>query len=56
MSAHMLLSLLNAGLWKYHARMSDLVPFQDKLKISIYLSLDKYKCIKKIQFCISYFY
>ena len=28
---------------------------QDKLKISIYLSLDKYKCIKLIQFCISYF-
>ena len=28
---------------------------QDKLKISIYLSLDKYKCIKWIQFCISYF-
>ena len=28
---------------------------QDKLKIYIYLSLDKYKCIKLIQFCISYF-
>ena len=28
---------------------------QDKLKISIYLSLDKYKCIKLIKFCISYF-
>ena len=28
---------------------------QDKLKISIYVSLDKYKCIKLIQFCISYF-
>ena len=28
---------------------------QDKLKISIYLSLDKYKCIKLIQFCIPYF-
>ena len=28
---------------------------QDKLKISIYLSLDKYRCIKLIQFCISYF-
>ena len=28
---------------------------QDKLKISIYLSLDKYKCIKLIQFWISYF-
>ena len=28
---------------------------QDKLKISIYLSLDKYKCIKLIQFRISYF-
>ena len=28
---------------------------QDKLKISIYFSLDKYKCIKLIQFCISYF-
>ena len=28
---------------------------QDKLKIFIYLSLDKYKCIKLIQFCISYF-
>ena len=27
---------------------------QDKLKISIYLSLDKYKCIKLIKFCISY--
>ena len=38
--------------------LSDLVPFliiQDKLKISIYLSLDKYKCIKLIQFYISYF-
>ena len=29
---------------------------QDKLKISIYLSLAKYKSIKLIQFCISYFY
>ena len=29
---------------------------QDKLKISIYLSLDKYKCIKLIKFCISYLY
>ena len=29
---------------------------QDKLKILIYLSLDKYKiCIKLIKFCISYF-
>ena len=28
---------------------------QDKLKISIYLSLDKYKWFKLIQFCISYF-
>ena len=28
---------------------------QDKLKISIYVSLDKYKCIKLIQLCISYF-
>ena len=28
---------------------------QDELKISIYLSLDKYKCIKLIQFYISYF-
>ena len=28
---------------------------QDKLKIVIYLSLDKYKCIKLIKFCISYF-
>ena len=28
---------------------------QDKLKISIYVSLDKYKCIKLIQFCFSYF-
>ena len=28
---------------------------QDKLKISIYLSLDKYKCIKLIKFCISVF-
>ena len=29
---------------------------QDKLKISIYLSLDKCKiCIKLIKFCISYF-
>ena len=27
----------------------------DKLKISIYLSFDKCKCIKLIQFCISYF-
>ena len=25
---------------------------QDKLKISIYLSLDKCKCVKLIQFCI----
>ena len=28
---------------------------QDKLKISIYLSLDKYKCIKLTQFCTLYF-
>ena len=28
---------------------------QDKLKISIYLSLNKYKCIKLIKFCISVF-
>ena len=29
---------------------------QDKLKISVYLSFDKYKCINKLmQFCISYF-
>ena len=28
---------------------------QDKLKISTYLSLDRYKCIKLIQFYISYF-
>ena len=28
---------------------------QDKLKISIYLSLDMYKCIKLIKSCISYF-
>ena len=28
---------------------------QDKLNISIYLSLDKYKCIKLIQFCTLYF-
>ena len=28
---------------------------QDKLKISIYLSLDKYKWIKLIQFCSLYF-
>ena len=28
---------------------------QDKLKISINLSLDTYKCFKLIQFCISYF-
>ena len=29
---------------------------QDKLKISIYLSLDKCKiCIKLIKFCVSYF-
>ena len=36
--------------------LSDLSHFiQDKLKISIYLSLDKYKCIKLIKVCISYF-
>ena len=37
--------------------LSDLVPFiQDKLKISVYLSLDKCKiCIKFIKFRISYF-
>ena len=38
--------------------LSNLVPvlfIPDKLKTSIYLSLDKYKCIKLIQFCISYF-
>ena len=26
-----------------------------KVEISIYFSLDKYKCIKLIKFCISYF-
>ena len=36
--------------------LSDRIQFiQYKLKISIYLSLDKYKCIKLIQFCNSYF-
>ena len=35
--------------------LSSLVPFHYKLNISIYLSLDKYKYIKLIQFCISYF-
>ena len=30
-------------------------PTQDKRKFSIYLSLDKNKCIKLIQICISYF-
>ena len=28
---------------------------KDKLKISSNVSLDKYKCIKLIQICISYF-
>ena len=28
---------------------------QDKLKISNYLSLDNYKSLKLIQFCVSYF-
>ena len=43
-------------LWKYHARLVRPGPhfIQDKLKISIYLSLDKYKCIKLIQFRIFY--
>ena len=44
----------NTGLWKY--RLVRLVHFiQDKLKISIYLSIDKYKCIKLIQFCSLYY-
>ena len=48
--------------WKYDIPMAMEMPCptwshfsQDKLKISIYLSLDKYKCIKLIKFCISYY-
>ena len=53
----MFTAIFKSGLWKYHTRLVRPGPIfiQDKLKISIYLSLDKYKCIKLIQACISYF-